>query len=230
MKGPRASCPENSTSEEPFPVPAANAIARPGDGQAGHGRDQQHPPLDMRPEKQPEPSDPGAERGSDHPDRQRPQNSPPVGDPTWGRLGIASENVPSPVQASRPMKMSEPTPAARRPGTRTSSSMAPAIPDASMRRKAASSGEPNSVLIAAKLPAAATIGAGPGRSVPLGEPDGADGKPAAERDQRRLGPQHYAEAQRGQCRERHPGKLDRQGRALPALNPSAGEWPPVPGR
>jgi len=29
MSGPSADCPENSTSEEAFPVPAANAIARP---------------------------------------------------------------------------------------------------------------------------------------------------------------------------------------------------------
>ena len=105
--------------------------------------------------------------------------------------------------------MSEPTPAASRPGTSTSPSMAPPIPDASISRKAPSNGEPNSVLIAAKLPAAATTARGLGRSVPLDEPDGADGRPAAERDQRRLGAQHHAEAQGGECRERHPGKLDR---------------------
>ena len=50
------------------------------------------------------------------------KNSPPVGAPAWGRPGIASENVPSPVQASRPMKIREPTPAASRPGTRTTPS------------------------------------------------------------------------------------------------------------
>ena len=84
------------------------------------------------------------------------KNSAPVGDPTWGRPGIPSENVPSPVRWSRTMKISEPTPAASRPGTSTSSSMAPPSPEASISRNAPSRGEPSSVLMAAKLPAAAT--------------------------------------------------------------------------
>ena len=55
------------------------------------------------------------------------------------------------------MKRSEPTPAASRPGTSTSSSVAPPSPDASISRNAPSSGEPSSVLMEAKLPAAATM-------------------------------------------------------------------------
>src|ERR1700729_2968 len=91
-------------------------------------------------------------------------------------------------------------PAASSPGTSTSSSVAPAIPDASISRNAAARGEPNSALTAAKLPAAATgarVCGGPARGPP------ADG------DQRRLGPEDHPERQRGQGRDDAPGQLDR---------------------
>ena len=68
---------------------------------------------------------------------------------------MASEYVPSPVTLSSPMKISVPTPAASRPGTRTRPSIGPPRPLASISRNAPSSGEPSSALIAAKLPAAA---------------------------------------------------------------------------
>ena len=69
-------------------------------------------------------------------------------------FGTASENVPKPVHASSPTKMSEPTPAASRPGTSTTPSMGPPSPDTSIIRNAPTIGDPNSVLMAAKLPAA----------------------------------------------------------------------------
>ena len=52
------------------------------------------------------------------------------------------------------MKISEPIPAATRPGTSTSPSIGPPSPDASITRKAPVSGEPRRVLTAAKLPEA----------------------------------------------------------------------------
>ena len=54
------------------------------------------------------------------------------------------------------MKISDPTPAATRPGTSTSPSVGPPSPEASISRNAPSRGDPSSVLTAAKLPAAAT--------------------------------------------------------------------------
>ncbi len=69
----------------------------------------------------------------------------------------ASEKSPSPVQLSRPMNTIAPTPAASRPGSATRLRVAPAIPAASMIRNAPRSGDPSSVLIAAKLPADAMI-------------------------------------------------------------------------
>ena len=58
-----------------------------------------------------------------------------------------SENVPSPVSVSRPMKMSEPMPAASSPGTSTSSSVAPPSPDASISRNAPSSGDSRMTIV-----------------------------------------------------------------------------------
>ena len=65
-----------------------------------------------------------------------------------------SENVPNPVRLLRPTKINEPMPAARRPGTSTISIITPPNPIISMSRKAPTRGEPRSVAIAAKLPAA----------------------------------------------------------------------------
>jgi len=60
--------------------------------------------------------------------------------------------VPSPVQLSRPTKISAPIPAASSPGSSTTPSMGPPSPDASISRKALGRGDPNRVLIEAKLP------------------------------------------------------------------------------
>ena len=78
-----------------------------------------------------------------------------VGSTAGGTEVSASENVPRPVQLSRPTKTRAPTPEASSPGRATRLSVAPPMPAASMIRKAPSRGEPSSVLIAAKLPAEA---------------------------------------------------------------------------
>ena len=82
------------------------------------------------------------------------RNSDTRGLPAGGMSGIASEKVPKPVQLSSPMKINEPIPAASSPGASTTPSIAPPIPATSIIRNAAGRGEPRSVLIAAKLPAA----------------------------------------------------------------------------
>jgi hypothetical protein len=80
-----------------------------------------------------------------------------VGGTPGGTDGSASEKVPRPVHLSRPTKTSAPMPEASRPGSATRLSAAPPIPATSMIRNAPSTGEPRSVLIAAKLPAEAMI-------------------------------------------------------------------------
>ena len=69
-----------------------------------------------------------------------------------GRFGTAKENVPYPVHAFRPRKISDPMPAPSRPGISTMVAIGPPSPEASSSKNAAASGFPNSVLIAAKLP------------------------------------------------------------------------------
>ena len=59
-------------------------------------------------------------------------------------------------------------------------------------------------------------------------PDMRNAETAAERDQGRLRPDHEAEADRGEGREQHPGRST--GWVGAAFRPSAGMWPPLPGR
>ena len=142
-------------------------------------------------------------------------NSAPVGWLKPGMPGRASENVPSPVRLSRPMKMSEPIPAASSPGSSTTPSIGPPSPDASISKNAPVRGDPSSVLTAAKAPGDTQH---PGRLVrhiaPPGQPDDQGGQPAAERDQRHLRAEHGAEDQRRQRRQDDAGQLDRGRRRM----------------
>ena len=158
------------------------------------------------------------------------RNSAPVGDPTWGRPGIASENVPSPVRWSRPRKISEPTPAASSPGTSTSSSMAPPSPEASISRNAPSRGEPSSVLTAAKLPAAATTVAVLGGASFLTRRTARTPSPPPRAIRGASGPSTTPRLKVAKAASTMPGSSTGAGGPAPTLNPSAGEWPPLPGR
>ena len=135
-------------------------------------------------------------------------NSAPVGCPIWGRPGMAREKVPWPVQESKPRKIREPMPAAKRPGTSTTPSMGPLSPDASMSKKAPLRGEPSRVLMAEKLPAAATtLRLCSGRSF-FRVRTHPSGQPTAYGNKGRLGTDHRAESQAGQGCQHHPGQLD----------------------
>ena len=70
-------------------------------------------------------------------------------------------------------------------------------------------GEPSSVLMAAKLPAAAMTTAAVG-GASLGQVHGQHAQSAADGDQRRLGSEDHAEAQGGERGQDHPGELDRR--------------------
>ena len=82
-----------------------------------------------------------------------PQPGPPNGGSGNGLNGQAA--VLKPENEPSPMKTSEPTPAARRPGRSTSGSMGPPRPAASITSTAPITGEPKIDETAAKLPAAA---------------------------------------------------------------------------
>ncbi len=90
--------------------------------------------------------------------------------------------------------------------------MAPPSPEASIIKNAATSGEPSSVLIAAKLPAAATTIKGLVGGIVLGALDRKRGQTAAEGDQGGLGPDDRTQRQAGERRERDAGKRIWHGR------------------
>ena len=142
---------------------------------------------------------------------------------------MAKENVPNPVKESRPTKTRVPMPAARSPGTRTRPSIGPPSPTASMRRNAPAMGEPKSVLIAAKLPAAAmtviAVGGASRRArrtamTPRIPPMAMSGA---------SGPRTMPRLSVARAATITPGRSIGSG-VPPAWNPSAGEWPAVPGQ
>jgi len=143
---------------------------------------------------------------------------------------MASENVPSPVRLSRPLKMSEPMPAASRPGSSTSSSVAPPSPDASISRKAPSSGEPSSVLMAAKLPAAASMALARAGASRLARRMAHTPSPPPRAISGASGPSTTPRLSVASAASTTPGSSAGLGARSPALNPSAGELPPRPGR
>ena len=87
------------------------------------------------------------------------------------------------------------------------------MPAASMMRKAPSSGEPSSVLTAAKLPGGRHDRRGHRRGVALGQVHRQGPEPATDRDERRLGPEDRAEPQGGERGEHDAGQV------------AAGGWP-----
>src|SRR6202034_192783 len=151
------------------------------------------------------------------------------GAPRWGSWGSASENVPSPVQWPKPMKISDPMPAASSPGSITSSSAAPPIPDTSISRNAPIIGEPSSVLIAAKLPADATTTFALSGASRLASRTAQTPSPPPRAISGASGPSTIPRHRPARAASTMPGSSLGDG-APPALNPSAGECPPVAGR
>ena len=121
-------------------------------------------------------------------------------------------------------------PAASRPGISTSSIMAPPSPVASISRKAPVRGEPSRVAMAAKLPAAATtvwVRAGASR---LASRTAMTPSPPPRAISGASGPRTTPRLRVAKAASTMPGSSMGLAGPPPALNPSAGEWPPVPGR
>ena len=157
-----------------------------------------------------------------------PQPGPPNGGSGNGlncqAAVLKPENEPS------PMKTSEPTPAARRPGRSTSGRVGPPSPVASITSTAPITGEPKIDETAAKLPAAAispTACSGASRltrriaSVPSPSPSASNGP---------SGPSTSPNPSVAAAANSTPGRSIGRVGGPPALSPSAGTWPPCPGR
>src|SRR3954452_18111189 len=121
-------------------------------------------------------------------------------------------------------------PEARRPGTRTRLSVGPPRPDASMRKKAPTIGEPIRALMAAKLPAAATTIVVLGGASLAETRTAQNARPPPRAMSGASGPRTTPDASVANAARTIPGSWIGVGGPAPALNPSAGEWPPAPGK
>jgi hypothetical protein len=152
-----------------------------------------------------------------------------VGDSAGGTECRTSEKVPRPVHWPRPTKTNAPMPEASRPGNITRLSVIPPIPAISMIRKAASTGEPSSVLIAAKLPADAMIITAIGGASFFARRTVNAASPAPIAISGASGPSTAPRPSVVNAASAMPGSSRPVNGAPPVLKPNAGEWPPLPG-
>ena len=153
-----------------------------------------------------------------------------VGVTAGGTEVSASENVPRPVQESRPRKTSGADAGREKSGKG----------DQAQRHAADAGGlhdQERAEDRGAEQGADRREAAGRGhdgqrhrRRVLLEQAHGQRGEAAADRDQRRLRPEHRAQAQGREGGEDDAGELAVAGGPPPVLKPNAGEWPPLPGR
>jgi hypothetical protein len=127
------------------------------------------------------------------------------------------------------MKTRAPTPEASSPGTRTSPSVGPPRPEASINRNAAASGDPNRALMAAKLPAAPTTWTACCGPSFLASRTTAAARPPPSAIKGASGPMTAPSANPASAARATPGSSEISGGPL-MWNPSAGECPPRPGR
>ena len=157
------------------------------------------------------------------------KNRTPVGWVKTGSPGIDRENVPSPVRSLSPTKIRVPIPAASSPGTSTSPSMAPPIPEASIKRNAPTRGDPSRVLTAAKLPAAAIIVAACGGASLAARCTASTPSPPPMAISGASGPSTTPSTKVASDARNTPGRSIGRG-GVPVVNPSAGSCPDVPGK
>ena len=162
---------------------------------------------------------------------------------------MASEKVPWPVQASNPMKISEPMPAATRPGHQHQSQHRTAQPGRFHDQKGAGQRGPEQGADGSETTRGADHTDGLWGGIPFRQADGAGRQPATQGDEGRLWADDGTKGQAGQGRQGHAGQLNRRwcschletiGRRVPApprqiLNgqphqhpakPDHGQWPP----
>ena len=121
-------------------------------------------------------------------------------------------------------------PEASKPGSVTKLSVIPPIPATSMIRKAPSTGEPSSVLMAAKLPADAMIICAVGGASFLARRTVSAASPPPIATRGASGPTTAPRLSVAKAAKAMPGSSRPAAGPPPAVKPSAGEWPPLPGR
>ncbi len=200
---------------------------QPRDDHADDRRQQQHPPLDIGPGKQPEPVDRRAHDRRRDPDDQGPAEFRDVGP---GKMGQARDRQGKGAEPGQRVKADEDE------GTHAGGEQAGQQDDPRHRTQARGlhqqerprDGRAEQRADGGEAARRGHHGGGLGGQVALGQPDREDGQAAAERDQRCLRTQHDAEAQGGQGRQHYPGKLGRRGRAAAGLEPVSGRVAALP--
>ena len=137
------------------------------------------------------------------------RNSAPVGLPRGGDVGDGERERPESGPVVEPDVDERADAGSEQARDEHDAHQRAAEPAASIRRKAPASGEPSSVAMAAKLPAAPITTARHLGCVSLDQVHGEHAMPASDRDQRRLGAEHDAEAESGERGEDDAGEVDR---------------------
>ncbi len=127
------------------------------------------------------------------------------------------------------MKIKLPIPAASMPGTSTTPRVGPPSPEASIRRKALRSGDPKSALIAAKLPADPITFSAIGDASRFASFTAITPSPPPSAISGASGPRTTPRPNPASAARSTPGSWTGDG-LPPTWKPSAGEWPPFPGR
>ncbi len=135
--------------------------------------------------------------------------------------------VLSPVQSPMPTNTSDPIPAAIRPGSTISGSVAPPRPAASITRIAATSGEPKIAEIAAKAPAAPMTTSSWGGASFLASCTVNSATPPPNAMSGASGPSTSPRPIVANAASTTPGSM--LGSVVPIWRPFAGMWPPPPG-
>ena len=203
------------------------------DGEPGGDREQERAPVDqpLRPAGElhdREHDDGGGDGEHDRPARSRPSPGPPNGGSGNGLNDQAA--VLKPENEPSPMKTSEPTPAASRPGRSTSGRVGPAEPGRLDHQHGADHRRAEDRRDRREAPGGRHQADGLVGRVALDQAHRERPQPDAERDQRPLRPEHEPEAERRERRQQHSRQVDRTGRRATRLQPVGRHVTAVPGQ
>ncbi len=190
------------------------------DDQAHDRHQQQHPPLDMRAQEQAEPVDRRAHDGRGDPDDQGPAEFGDVRAREMGQPGHRQGERAEPGQCVEAEKNEGTHAGGEQARQQHEPQHGTADAGGLHQQERTREGRAEERADGGEAAGRGDHGHGLGwHVVAPGQPHGEHGEPAAERDQRRLRPQHDTEGQGGQGREQHAGKLGGRGRAATRLEP-----------
>ena len=189
------------------------------DDHANDRRQQEYPPLDVGPDKEGEPLDRRADNGRRDPDHQRPAEFRDI----WPReMGQVRHRKGKSAESGQRVKADEDEgtdAGGEQAGQQDDPQHGTAQARGLHQQEGTRDGRAEESADSGEAPRRGYHSGCLGRHVAPGQPYGEHSEPAAESDQRGLRPQHDTEAQGGQGREQHAGKLRGRGCAAAWLEP-----------